>query len=170
MTSKAELQTTLKDRYGINKNISQTLTKEQCEQLLLVLETEPSAVRLVESFAEKNESLGRNNAYYGRIRSQAENQLQTLQIKYAQLEESLENSSDFSSEREQQLEQQNRELERKVRELTQVNDELKRDNKMLKNISDALRLRTLKDMKGMLRLEDGELRKALMKWIARNFE
>lgn len=41
MPSKSELQTILKEKYGINKNISQSLALEDCENLLAVL---PSAM------------------------------------------------------------------------------------------------------------------------------
>ncbi|MFM6004193.1 MAG: hypothetical protein ACKPB7_13115, partial [Sphaerospermopsis kisseleviana] len=62
MVSKSQVQTVLKQKYGINKNISDVLDKEECERLLTILEDEPIAVKLIESFAEKNSSLGKNNA------------------------------------------------------------------------------------------------------------
>ena len=48
-------------------------------------------------------------------------------------------------------------------ELTNVNDELKKENKTLKNLIDAIRLQLAKDVKNLLRYEDSEIRKALVK-------
>jgi hypothetical protein len=72
MATKAELQNALKERFGINKNISQPLTKEDCQRLLDLLAREPSAAKLVGSYAEKNSQLGRNNATYGGARERVE--------------------------------------------------------------------------------------------------
>jgi serine phosphatase RsbU (regulator of sigma subunit) len=44
-----------------------------------------------------------------------------------------------------------------------VNAELKQDNKHLKNLVDAIRLQIVKDMRGLLRYQDSELRQAIMK-------
>ena len=66
MPSKKELQTILREQYGNNKNISQALATEDCEQLLLMLQSQPSAVKLVNSFAEKNADLGKRNQHFGR--------------------------------------------------------------------------------------------------------
>ena len=56
MTSKDELQTALKEKFGVNKNISQPLSKEECERLLNLLYSEASAAKLVSSYADKNSS------------------------------------------------------------------------------------------------------------------
>lgn len=48
-------------------------------------------------------------------------------------------------------------------ELVRVNEQLKKDNKDLKNIVDAIKLRLAIDMKNLLRYEDSEIRKALVK-------
>jgi TusA-related sulfurtransferase len=54
MASKGQLQTILMEKYGINKNISAALNKEECEQIIEILDNEPITVKLIESFAEKN--------------------------------------------------------------------------------------------------------------------
>lgn len=65
MTSKRDLQDRLKDKYGINLNISQSLTTDDCETLLTLLDSQPSAAKLVTSFVSKNTNLSQNNRYYG---------------------------------------------------------------------------------------------------------
>ena len=89
MHSKKELQTILKEKYGINKNISQSLATEDCQQVLAILQREPSTIKLVESFAEKNTDLGQRNQYFGRLRNNAEKKLQKLQSEYQQLENQI---------------------------------------------------------------------------------
>jgi len=86
MPSKKELQTILREQYGINKNISQALATEDCEQLLVTLQSQPSAVKIVDSFAEKNADLGKRNQHFGRLRSNAEAKLRSLEADYQQLE------------------------------------------------------------------------------------
>jgi hypothetical protein len=48
-------------------------------------------------------------------------------------------------------------------ELLEANDQLKKDNKSLKNIVDAIRLRLARDTNELLKYEDNEIRKALIK-------
>lgn len=86
MPSKKELQSILREQYGINKNVSQALATEDCEQLLTTLQRDPSAARLVDAFAEKNADLGKRNQYFGRMRSNAEGKLQASEESYQQLE------------------------------------------------------------------------------------
>ncbi|EKQ70879.1 hypothetical protein OsccyDRAFT_1186 [Leptolyngbyaceae cyanobacterium JSC-12] len=57
MPSKSELQTLLKEQYGINKNITQPLSLEDCKNLLIFLSSQPSIGRLVASFCH-NRSAG----------------------------------------------------------------------------------------------------------------
>lgn len=187
MSSKNEFQTLLKEQYGINKNISQSLTKEECERLLEILSREPSTVRLVESFAQKNSSLGQNNAYFSRMRSQAEKKLENLQREYYDLEKSIheiERSKQVLEQKKHTLEAERRRLEVELEEisaqnnslavkvqdltskndeLTIANEELKKDNKNLKNIVDQIRLRLARDTKLLLEYEDSEIRKALIR-------
>lgn len=189
MASKDELQNVLKEEYGINKNISQPLSQEECEKLLSLLSSQTFAVKLVKSFVSKNSSLGKNNALFGRMRNQAEKRLETLQSEYHSLEQSIRNleSSKLALEsRKKQLEEdkakleadinnlssENKSLGRKVKtlasqntELTEANDELKKDNKYLKNLIDAIKLKLTIDVKNLLKYEDSELRKALVKWF-----
>lgn len=185
--SKNQLQTILKENYGINKNVTQPLSLEDCEKLLMLLSNHPSAEKLVESFVEKNNELSQNNRYYGQRRSQAEKKLQQLQAEYQKTQQSiveleeankeLLNRKGFLSVEQQQLEAQiktleaqNKGLSSKIQalttkndELTEANDLLKRDNKDLKNMVDEIRLRLAKDINTLLKYEDSELRKAIIR-------
>lgn len=187
MPTKSNLQTILKDKYGINKNITAPLSVEDCEALLRVLQNQPSAVRLVESFTERNTELGNKNRYFGQQRSQAERRFQSLQEDHARLQKDiaeLEQAnaklggrkgmlSDEQHELKsqiQQLSERNQELSSKVQHLTTRNDQLvdanenlMKDNKDLKNIVDQIRLRLARDTKMLLEYEDSEIRKALIR-------
>jgi chromosome segregation ATPase len=193
MASKDELQNILKEKYGINKNISQPLSKEECERLLYILSHEPGAVKLVESFAQKNESLGENNRLFGTKRSQAEKKLASLQIKNDALQESiktLELSNPALEEKRNQLEKekatleadiqnlsnQNVKMQKKINELAsekielvEVNDQLKKDNKALKNIIDKIKFEIVVHLKNAFKSGDiFEIKKTitkLVKWI-----
>jgi chromosome segregation ATPase len=187
MASKAQIQTILKEKYGINKDISQALKKEECEQLLNILDDEPTTVKLIESFVKKNSSLGKNNQYYGTLRYQAEKKFLSLQSEYLELEESiktLEESKITLDNRKKQLEEDRKKIEAEIqnfssenenlkakvqilnsdnKQLIGVNDQLKKENKALKNIVDEIKLKLAIEIKGMLRLEDSEIRKGLVK-------
>lgn len=187
MASKADLQTQLKDLYKTNKNISEPLTRDECEAMLLLLAENPSALKIVETFVNKNSSLGKNNTVLGGQRSRAERRFETLQSEYDALEISiadLESTTNALNQRKLQLEAdrsalsreieqigtQNKALSEKVGklnvltdELTDANDQLKKENKALKNLMDAIRLRLAKDVKQLLNYDDSEIRKALIK-------
>lgn len=187
MASKDQLQTALKEKFGINKNITQPLTKEECDRLLDLLQSEPSAAKLVRSYADKNSSLGRNNASYARARQQTERKFEALQVEHVQLEQSiaaieaaktvLESRKKLLEEEQKQLEadvvnlsSQNQTLTSKIQNLTTQNDELvvantqlKKENKDLKNIVDQIRLRLARDTKLLLQYEDSEIRKAVIR-------
>ncbi|MGD1949275.1 MAG: hypothetical protein ACFB14_06475 [Leptolyngbyaceae cyanobacterium] len=187
MHSKKELQTILKEKYGINKNISQSLATEDCQQVLAILQREPSTIKLVESFAEKNTDLGQRNQYFGRLRNNAEKKLQKLQSEYQQLENqiaSMEQAKIGLIDRKEIITKETQVLEAdikrlsaekkilagKVQTLTTHNDELveanmqlKKDNKELKNVVDQIRLRLARDTKMLLQYEDSEIRKALIR-------
>ncbi|WP_448604695.1 hypothetical protein [Thermoleptolyngbya sp.] len=192
MASKGELQTILKEKFGINKNISDPLSREDCEKLLHKLEQDSVLVKLVQSYAKKNSSLQHNNAYYGRLRSQAERKLDSLKTEYEQLErsiQSIEMSKGELERKKKELEEEHLKLETEVENLSQnnqsltvkvqdltsqntelidVNSQLKQENKDLKNIVDQIRLRLAQDMNALLQYEDSELRKAmirLFKWV-----
>lgn len=114
MGSKKELQSLLKDQYGINKNISNAFNLQQCEQLIELLEQEQTVRLLTESFASKNGELRNNNRRYGQERSRAENKLNSLQANYQELEksiQSLELSNQTLEARKQDLEIEKQELE-----------------------------------------------------------
>ncbi|NER83840.1 MAG: hypothetical protein F6K42_30715 [Leptolyngbya sp. SIO1D8] len=187
MSSKKDLQNTLKEKYGINKNITQTLSTEDCEQLIMLLHHQPSAVRLVESFINKNINLSNNNRQFGQERSKAQKKLNVLQVEYQQLEKSISDLEKVNKElgsRRGKLSQEQIELEAEVKnlssqnhflskkvqilttqndELVDANDKLKKDNKDLKNIVDQIRLRLARDTKMLLDYEDSEIRKALIR-------
>lgn len=187
MPSKRELQTVLKDRYGINKNITDPLSLEDCESLLLLLGNQPSVGRLVTSFIEKNNELSQNNRYYGRRRSQAENRFEQLQTEYQQLERAiadLEKNNGTLDQLKKELSEKNTILRQEIDqlatenqnlnanvqtlttrndELVEANDQLKRDNKELKNVVDQIRLRLARDTQMLLQYEDSEIRKALIR-------
>lgn len=187
MPSKKELQAILHDRYGINKNISQVLGTEDCEQLLATLQTQPSTVRLVESYASKNSELGKNNQHYGRLRSNAEKKLKTLQSEYQQLESqivTMEKAKADLSDRKVVIAKETAALEAEIKRLTteksllnsrvqnlttqndelvDANTQLKKDNKELKNVVDQIRLRLARDTKMLLQYEDSEIRRALIR-------
>jgi chromosome segregation ATPase len=229
MTTQDELQSILKERYGINKNISQALSAEECQRILTLLSSESSTAKLVDSFIGKNRELITNNQQYGRQRTKAENQVQLekekaeaiqvelqasqaaskilqsslqtaqqtaidlqtqlnlaesdsqrLQESIAQMEQSkgklVDRKQDLAQEtsqleaeietlmqRSQALENQVGKLKSEKQELVVVNDELKKDNKRLKNIVDMIRLKFSKDVNQLLKYEDSEIRKALIK-------
>ncbi|MBW4652336.1 MAG: hypothetical protein KME20_04710 [Kaiparowitsia implicata GSE-PSE-MK54-09C] len=187
MPSKNQLQTILKEKYGINKNITQSLTPEDCEDLLLRLSNQPSVEKLIESFVEKNGKLSQNNRYFGQRRSQAEKKFEQLEAEYRQLEASIakqEEANAALSTRKQTLSKEHQDLESQVDKLTaanrtlsvkvqtltthndelvEANDQLKKDNKDLKNIVDQIRLRLARDTKTLLEYEDSEIRKALIR-------
>ncbi|MDV3348152.1 hypothetical protein QGP82_05590 [Leptothoe sp. LEGE 181152] len=187
MPSKKELQAILQNRYGINKNISQPLDTEDCEQLLATLQSQPSAVKLVDSYASKNSELGKSNRHSNQLLSDAEKKLQKLQSEYQYLElqiatmekakANLSEPKQVTSKEKATLEAEIKRLtaeksylDSKVQNLTTQNDELvdantqlKKDNKELKNIVDQIRLRLARDTKMLLQYEDSEIRKALIR-------
>lgn len=187
MPSKSELQTLLKEQYGINKNITQSLSLDDCENLLVTLSNQSSIGKLVESFVEKNSELSQNNRYYGQRRNQVEKKLEQLQSEYRQLEQAvalqeksnavLDQRRNILSEEQQTLKEEikrltneNRRLGSQVQDLTnqkdelvEANDRLKKDNKELKNIVDQIRLRLARDTKMLLQYEDSEIRKAVIR-------
>jgi DNA repair exonuclease SbcCD ATPase subunit len=187
-STKAEVQEVLKDQYKINKNISQTLTAEECRQLLELLSNGNTGLeKLLTAYAGKNFDLGKNNAFYGRQRALAEKKAEELQQEYQELQnqiKAIEANKDVLVGRKQRLENETSELEQQISELqaenqllatrvknldadqiqlAKVNHELKKDNKRLKNLVDAIRLNLSRNVKGILGKEDGELRKALAK-------
>lgn len=187
MVSKGELQTTLKDQYGISKNITQSLSSEDCENLLNLLSTQPSVDNLVKSFLSKNSELAKNNRFYGQQRHHAEKKLAKLQADHQQLEKSISKLEVDNGQLEvlkkrlfeehekleievNDLSSQNQSLSSNVQSLTTLNDELveannklKKDNKELKNVVDQIRLRLARDTKMLLQYEDSEIRKAMIR-------
>ena len=62
MASKSELQSQLKAQYNINKDISESLNRNECAELLEQLSFETGMSKLIEAYAEKNAALGKNNS------------------------------------------------------------------------------------------------------------
>lgn len=187
LLSKSDFQNALKEKYGINKNITQPLSLEDCEKLLSLLHNQPSTVKLIESFRAKNLDLSQNNRLFGQQRSRAEKKLNALKAECQQLEKAIsdlekinielgDRRGKLSKERHEletqieKLSDQNQSLSKKVQSLTNQNDELfdaneklKKDNKDLKNVVDQIRLRLARDTKMLLEYEDSEIRKALIR-------
>ena len=65
----------LKEIYGINKNISNSLTEEQKKDLFFLLENNETVLTLTQSFVAKNNELANNNRKYGRQRETAKRNL-----------------------------------------------------------------------------------------------
>jgi regulator of replication initiation timing len=179
--SKSELQTILKDKYKINKNISEELTADECRQLLSMLsQGNVSLEKILAAYADKNSALGKNNALYGRQRSSAEKKAIQLQQEYKELQQNISQLGNrktaVSSEQQRlveqvkTLEEQKLQLSSKIKqldssnnELVKVNHELKKDNKHLKNLVDSIRLKLSKDLKDILIIDNSEIKKALTK-------
>jgi chromosome segregation ATPase len=135
MVAKSELQGILKDRYGINKNISQTLSDVECQSLLTMLEAEPSAVSLVDSFIAKNRELTANNQQFGKQRNQALARYEQAQAEYDALQASIveiENSNEGLAQRKRDLEA---EAQRKIAEINQTKIDLENQKLQLEQES-----------------------------------
>lgn len=65
----------LKQIYGINKNISNSLSKKQKQELLLLLESNETVLNVTRSFVTKNNELAKNNRQFGRQREAAKRNL-----------------------------------------------------------------------------------------------
>ncbi|MFP5273444.1 hypothetical protein [Coleofasciculus sp.] len=121
MPTKSTLQDTLKAKYGINKNITQSLSAVECEELLTLLQGQPSAMKLVESFIAKNEELSQNNRNFGQQRSQAQKKLKSLQVEHEKLEKdiaTLEKSNTSLVTHRDQLSQEQEKLEAQIKQLS----------------------------------------------------
>ena len=117
MPSKSDLQAALKAKYGINKNITQPLSLQDCEDLLVLLQTQPSAAKLVDSFIAKNNELGNNNRNFGQQRSRAEGKLKALQVEHRKLEiaiADLEAANASMGNRRSQLSEEQRKLKQQM--------------------------------------------------------
>lgn len=180
MPTKHDLQDILKNKHAINKNISQSLSAEECEELLTLLQSKHSAIKLVKSFIAKNEELSQNNRHLGNQRAQAQRKREKLVKEIAELEKSIGIRGEHKEQllkKQQELDKKitelsakNQELSCKVQTLTTNNDELidaneilKRDNRDLKNIIDQIRLRLARDIQMLLEYEDSEIRRALIR-------
>lgn len=141
MTTKNELQNALKEKFSINKNISQPLSKEECERLITLLCSEPSATKLVMSYAEKNSSLGLNNTKFGNERSRIEQKFEVLQAEYFQLEKNIGNLEETTTALESKkklLKEEQIKLEVEVQKLSLNNQTLTSEIKNLSLNNQAL--------------------------------
>jgi len=156
MPSKKELQTILSEEYGINKNISQPLTSDDCERLLQLLRHQPVAQKLAESYALRNLELSNRNRHFGQLRFHAEKKLSVLKQEHEEIERAIANLESMNTDLEnskQELEtrkrqliaeqnkldaeikklaERNKILDSEVKNLTTVNDELVEANTQLK--------------------------------------
>lgn len=156
MATKKQLQDTLKEQYGINKNISQEMSLQACEQLLGLMERESSISELVASFTDKNTELSNNNRRYGQLRKQAEQELSKTKSEYERLQELIGKPDPDDDPDEKQAA-----LQKQIDDLTEVNQELKKDNKALKNSIDKIRLRLALNLRQVMQSQDSELRQAI---------
>lgn len=171
MKSKPELQTILKDRHGINKNITQPLSREECEQLLSLLSNTPTASKLVASFVQKNDELAKRNRTLGLRRDNAEKKLDKIIHEYQKEEEpgeiqevpELKHKVESLIQKNQGLESQVKKLSASNRELISANEQLQKDNKDLKNYIDKIRLQLALEFDELLRYENSELRKGIVR-------
>jgi uncharacterized protein (DUF3084 family) len=176
MVAKSKLQKLLSDQYGINKNISDALSATECQELMTLLESENSAVSLINSFAAKNQELAKKNSLLGTQRYHAEMRYERMKAEYQDLQATAQSGDrpnvqpdDLAHEvatlqtRSQNLEQQVQALGAEKQELAKANHELQKDNKRLKNIVDAIRLKFSKDVDQLLKYEDSEIRVMLAK-------
>ncbi len=86
----------LKEKYGINKNISNQLSSEQQKEILQLIENNDAISKLVRGFVVKNKELSNNNRKIGRQREDAKRKLnykeeenQELATKVSQLRQEL---------------------------------------------------------------------------------
>ena len=79
----------LKQIYGINKNISQSLSQEQQEELLSLLENNQTVSTLVQAFVTKNNWLVNNNRKFGKQRESAKRILVDEQERNSELNTEL---------------------------------------------------------------------------------
>ncbi len=171
MDTKKQLQYKLKNEYLINIGVTDDLSQEECANLLLILQNEPSVLSLVTSFSTKNLELGNKNRHHGLRRSQAEKKLAKSQTENQVLQQSIQDGLGKEPRglqaRLQALETSNQQLigtvqtlESSNQHLSKANAELQKDNKALKNLVDKIKLRLALDLKQLMKYEDSEIRKA----------
>jgi hypothetical protein len=187
MAVKAELQNILKERYGINKNISQPLSALECQQLIRLLSSETGVAKVVESFIDKNKELVTKNQQLGKRnvklveKVEVEQEKATVlqnELKLARMElqnrqggvSSIPNPSEESgidnqvpvlTDRLKMLEREMNTLASDNKKLVEVNDDLKKDNNEMKNIVDAIRLRFSLEVEQVLESDNNGIRKAI---------
>jgi len=84
-TKVSDVADDLKQIYGINKNISNSLSKEQKKELLMLLENNETILNLTRSFVTKNHELAKNNRKFGKQRETAKRNLADEQGKNSEL-------------------------------------------------------------------------------------
>lgn len=174
MLSKSEIQTVLKDKYKINKAITNALQRTECQELLDTLEEGKSVFlqKLIQSFAETNSTLGKNNRILGQQRSRLEKkykkieqECQELQGKISDLEirknklKSIEtNLSEDNRKIEQEIDElkaQKQELQKRLHTAQKEKQEISSKNKQLIDVNGVLKRenRDLKNINDALRLK-----------------
>jgi chromosome segregation ATPase len=158
MASKKELQAILKDRYSVNIGISEVLTVIECQRLMTLLDSEPSAVKLVESFVDKNIDLGNRSRQFGKQREQAQKRFETAQAEYAALHQ-IEGSNQALEQRKQELEKEAalamQNLERSRANLEQQKLHLEQASQVLEAEVSALQTKTQK-LEGQVKILNSE--------------
>ncbi|WP_036489641.1 hypothetical protein [Myxosarcina sp. GI1] len=94
-TKTPDITDVLKQSYGINKNITDTLTKKQAEELLSLLENNETVLAFARAIVAKNNWLANNNRSYGRQRKAAEIE---LTARSEELEAEREKSNNLSTQ------------------------------------------------------------------------
>jgi predicted nucleic acid-binding Zn-ribbon protein len=188
MAVKAELQNILKERYGINKNISKPLSVVECQQLITLLSSETGVAKVIESFIDKNEELANTSRKLGKRNVKLAKEIEVEQekatvlqneLKLARMElqnrqggvspipnpseaSSIDNQVPILTDRLKMLEREMNTLASDNKKLVEVNDELKKDNNEMKNIVDAIRLRFSLEVEQVLKSDNNGIRKAII--------
>ncbi|MBE9058928.1 hypothetical protein [Sphaerospermopsis sp. LEGE 08334] len=81
MASKSQAQSILQEKYGINKSISESFNQEECEKLLIILDAEPIAIKLVESLNLQNKKLMEVNSQLQKDNKYLKNIVDQIKLK-----------------------------------------------------------------------------------------
>ncbi|MGK7910202.1 MAG: hypothetical protein AB4050_01785 [Synechococcus sp.] len=169
MATKNTYQNTLKKDFGINKNISEALTEEQCKELLERLQNDDGTLNLVRSFIGKNKELSKNNSQYGRQREDAKRKLEALRIEFDNYKAADDGGKETVpvelTEDMKALQDENTQLKLELSALKANNDDLMRDNRHLSNLVNLIKLRTTQGIRKMISGPDSEVKRELAKFL-----
>ena len=157
----------MKKSEAIKLLTSEQWTKADAERALVKIDfsTNPDELtirRAISSFAG-SELINRQRlqaAQKGQVTKKIK-EIKTLQQDITKLKQ--ERKKPYSTLDKNSLEVQIKTLTTKNKELASANQELQKDNKNLKNIVDRIKLKLAMDTKALLRYEDSELRKEIIK-------